>query len=120
MKLVVTSVGETIKSSIDPRFGRAAWFVLVDTDSGARAATSNDQNMNAAQGAGIQAAQTVSRLGADCLITGHCGPKAFRALAAAGVAVYTGAEGTVEEAIESYQAGRLQRSEQADVRGHWA
>ena len=75
--------------------------------------------MNAAQGAGIQAAEAVSRLGAECLITGHCGPKAFRTLQAAGIRVYTGAAGTVGEAIAALQQGRLALAEAADVDGHW-
>jgi predicted Fe-Mo cluster-binding NifX family protein len=79
----------------------------------------NSQNLNAAQGAGIQAAATVSRLGATVLITGHCGPKAFRALMAAGIKIYTGATGTVSEAIAQFKAGKLSLADAADVEGHW-
>ena len=60
----------------------------------------NTQNMRAPQGAGVQAAQTISQLGAECLITGHCGPRAFQALKAAGIRIFTGAQGTIAEAIE--------------------
>jgi predicted Fe-Mo cluster-binding NifX family protein len=79
----------------------------------------NRQSLSAAQGAGIQAAESVSRAGAQCLITGHCGPKAYRTLSAAGVRVFTGATGTVAQAIDAYAQGRLREAASADVDGHW-
>jgi len=120
MKVVVSSTGESLDSQVDPRFGRAAMFVLVDTDSQTVKATENSAGTNSAQGAGIQAAETVSRLGAECLITGHCGPKAFRALEAAGTQVYVGAAGTIAQAIEQLKEGKLRRANGPDVGGHWA
>ena len=119
MKVVVTSTGESVDSEVDPRFGRAASFVLVDTESGEIRSIDNSAGVDAAQGAGIQAAETVSQLGAQCLITGHCGPKAFRALQAAGIEVYTGASGTVAESIEQLKSNNLQLSTSPDVGGHW-
>lgn len=120
MKVVVSSIGESLDSQVDPRFGRAAMFVLVDTETGETLSIDNSAGSNAAQGAGIQAAETVSQLGAECLITGHCGPKAFRALQAAGVTIYTGASGTIEEALAQFRSGNLQLSTAPDVGGHWA
>ena len=120
MKIVITSRGETLDAPVDPQFGRAPRLLLHDTETGAVRVVENTQNMNAPQGAGIQTAQTVARLGAGCVITGHCGPKAFRALAAAGVAVVTGASGPAREAVEAYRAGRLKPAASADVEGHWA
>ena len=120
MKIAVTSSGRTLESPVDPRFGRAAFFVVVDTDTGAFAAHDNAQNLNAAQGAGIQAGETVSRLGAKALVTGHCGPKAFKVLQAAGVRIAIGAQGTVREALDRFLKGELQEAKNADVSGHWA
>jgi predicted Fe-Mo cluster-binding NifX family protein len=113
-------MGKTLDSAVDPRFGRAAGFVLVDTDTGQHQAIDNSQNLSAPQGAGIQAAQTVSRHDADYVMTGHCGPKAFRALEAAGIKVVVGIDGTVEEAVEKLKAGAVKPSDDADVEGHWA
>lgn len=106
-------------SPIDPRFGRAAKFILVDTETGSVQVEDNTQNLNAAQGAGIQAAQNVSRLGAQVLLTGHCGPKAFATLRAAGIQVITGVEGTVGEVVERFKRGELSPSDSPDVEGHW-
>ncbi len=80
----------------------------------------NAQNLSASQGAGIQSAQTVAATGAQALISGHCGPKAFRVLGAAGIAVHTSDAATVKEALEQFRAGKLQALRDADVDGHWA
>lgn len=120
MKVAISAAGETLESAVDPRFGRAAKFILYDLENDTFTAHDNKQNLNAAQGAGIQSAQTVVDLGADWLISGHCGPKAFRVLASAGVKVAVGAEGTVAEAIERFKRGEFQESGGADVEGHWS
>jgi predicted Fe-Mo cluster-binding NifX family protein len=120
MKIAVSSKGESLEAEVDPRFGRAACFILYDTETHEARSVDNRQSLNAAQGAGIQAAETVSRLGAECLITGHCGPKAFRTLTAVGIRVYTGAGGTVAETIAAFEQGRLQAAASSDVEGHWS
>ncbi|MBW7863518.1 MAG: NifB/NifX family molybdenum-iron cluster-binding protein [Candidatus Hydrogenedentes bacterium] len=120
MKIIVSASGNSPDALVDPRFGRAAWFILIDSETGAFQAHENTQNLNAAQGAGIQAAQTVSRLGADIVITGHCGPKAFKTLSAAGVKVFLSADGSVTEAVEAFKSGTLVPADAPDVEGHWA
>jgi predicted Fe-Mo cluster-binding NifX family protein len=119
VKVVVTTKSEGIDSEVDPRFGRARYFVMVDTDSGESKSIDNAGGIAAAQGAGVQAAETLCRLGAECLVTGHCGPKAFRALQAAGIVVYTGASGTAEDAVGQLRSGALDRAAGPDVGGHW-
>jgi predicted Fe-Mo cluster-binding NifX family protein len=119
MKVAVTSKGRTLESPMDPAFGRAKGFIVVDTDSGEFEFVGNEQNVNAAQGAGIQAAGNVANLGVECVISGHCGPKAFRTLSAAGVKVMVGGSGTVGEVLEKFKAGELSAAEEADVESHW-
>ena len=119
MKIIVSASGEGLEAQVDPRFGRAAGFVLFDTQTREARNIDNRQSLNAAQGAGIQAAEAVSRLGAECLITGNCGPKAYRTLQAAGIKVYTGAAGTVGEAIAALEQGRLTPAGAANVEEHW-
>lgn len=118
MRIAVTAQGEELSAPVDPRFGRAKFFVIVDTETGAFSAADNTQNLNAAQGAGIQAGRNVVELGVKAVITGHVGPKAFTTLQAGGVAVYTGATGTVADAAEQFKAGKLKQSTGADVEGH--
>ncbi|MCL6559773.1 MAG: NifB/NifX family molybdenum-iron cluster-binding protein [Firmicutes bacterium] len=119
MKVAVTSIGENLESRVDPRFGRCSWFIVADTESGDYRAVSNEQNLNASQGAGIQAADHVSRQGVEAVITGHCGPKAFRTLSAAGIKVFSGADGTVAEVLKKFKSGELKEADGADVEGHW-
>lgn len=115
MKVAVTSLGESLESPIDRRFGRARVFLLYDLETGKWSAHDNQQNLEAAQEAGVQAGQHVIHLGAKAVITGHCGPKAFRTLSAANVDIYQEVAGSVQEAIDALKAGKLRKSDQADV-----
>ena len=120
MKLAVSSQGPALSDPVDPRFGRAKWFLVVDTETGQAIPADNTPNLQAAQGAGIQAACRVADLGVGVVLTGHVGPKAYSTLTAAGIQVCAGAEGTVAEAVNAYQAGLLSPTASADVEGHWA
>lgn len=120
MKVAVTSRGAELDSEVDPRFGRARYFVIVNTDTGEFQAVDNEQNLNAMQGAGPQATQLVAQQGVEALLTGHVGPNAFRALTTAGIKVYSNAEGTVRDSVEQFKAGKLAQAKDADVQGHWA
>jgi len=119
MKIAISSTGKDISAAVDPRFGRAAGFIIYDMDKQSFEYVDNAQNLNAMQGAGIQAAKNISDSGAQAVLTGHCGPKAFAALKAAGLKIYSGASGTVAECIEGFKAGTLEETLQADVEGHW-
>ena len=120
MKITISSQGDKLDSAVDPRFGRAAQFILYDTETSSYEVISNAQSLDAAQGAGIKAAETISRHGAQVLITGHCGPKAFDTLKAAGIDIVLGAEGcTISQALEKYKSGQLKTSNSSDVAGHW-
>ncbi len=119
MKVAITSQGPDMNSAVDPRFGRAKYFIVVDTDTGDFSANDNTQNLNAVQGAGIQAGRNVVDLGVEAVITGNVGPKAFAALEAGGVKIYIGADGTVAGALEKFKAGELECVGKANVEGHW-
>lgn len=119
MKLVLTSQGTSMQSLVDPRFGRARCLVIVDTETGTFSAVDNSVFMDAVQGAGIQTGKRVGELGADAVITGNVGPKAFAALRAGNVKIYTGASGTVAEAVNLFREGKLATTESPNVEGHW-
>jgi predicted Fe-Mo cluster-binding NifX family protein len=119
MRICISAQEPTPDSAVDPRFGRARYFILHDDVAGTWEAVDNTQNLQAAQGAGIQSAANVVNAGCTALISGHCGPKAFMALARAGVSVYAATAGTVREAVESFKQGQLTKMEFADVEGHW-
>lgn len=119
MKIAVSSQGKEITSDIDPRFGRAGYFLIIDSDSMEFQVLENRQNLDLPQGAGIQAGKTIADAGADILITGNCGPKAFQVLSAAGVDVIVGAKGTVKDAVSQYREGKLKAADAPNVEGHW-
>ncbi|MGB5749774.1 MAG: NifB/NifX family molybdenum-iron cluster-binding protein [Desulfobacterales bacterium] len=119
MKLAISSTGKNLDSNLDPRFGRAAYFIIVDAETMDFEVVENTQNLNLPQGAGIQAGKTITDHQVDALITGHCGPKAFKVLQSAGVEIFTGAGGKVTDAIGQFKKGELAAASEADVEGHW-
>ena len=120
MKVAITSQGKDLNSVVDPRFGRAKCFIVVDTETGDFTSHDNSQNLSAVQGAGIQAGRNIIDLGVEAVITGNVGPKAFTTLQAGGVKIHVGAAGSVADAIEKFKAGELECVSKANVEGHWA
>jgi predicted Fe-Mo cluster-binding NifX family protein len=117
MKIAVTARGRGLESAVDPRFGRARGFVVVDTDAETTEFVDNGSAEQAASGAGVRAAQSVADAGAEVLLTGHCGPNAFHALRAAGVSVVVGVDGTVGDAVQRFVSGELRPTEAPDAGG---
>jgi predicted Fe-Mo cluster-binding NifX family protein len=118
MKIAITSTGKTLDSQVDPRFGRAACFVIVGTEMMEFSAIENE-NVAAAGGAGISSAKIVIDAGAQAVLTGNCGPNAQRTLSAGGVKLYTGVTGTVAEAIELLKTGKLTEAAGPNVQSHF-
>jgi predicted Fe-Mo cluster-binding NifX family protein len=126
VKIAVSCEEPGLDSLIDPRFGRAAGFCIVDPDTlesraDTRAFVDNGSSQAMAQGAGIQAAETVCRSGANVVLTGSVGPKAFRALSAAGIQVGQNLENlTVRQAIAKFKAGEVDMASKPNSMGHGA
>ncbi|MBW1800408.1 MAG: NifB/NifX family molybdenum-iron cluster-binding protein [Deltaproteobacteria bacterium] len=119
MRVAVSAQGDNLESEVDPRFGRASRFLIVDTDTMSFDVAMNDQNLNLPQGAGIQAAQNVAKHTPEVLLTGNCGPKAFRTLQAAGIKVVVGVEGNIIDAIKHFLDNKYAPTDEANVEGHW-
>ncbi len=119
MKIAVTSQGDSLESQVDPRFGRAAYILVIDTDTLEFEAFDNSENKNAFKGAGIKAAAMVSDKGAEILLTGFCGPNAFNTLKAAGVKVANDQAGKVIDVVEKVKKGEVVFAESPNKDGHW-
>ena len=120
MKACIPAEAPELDARVDQRLGRAACFVLVDSETDAiLISLPNVVNTQAAQGAGVQAGQAIASLEPDAVLCANCGPKAFRVLQAAGIKVFLGAAGTVGEAVRALREGRLQEATEANVDGHW-
>ena len=118
MRIAISSTGKDLDAKLDPRFGRAAYFIILDSETGDFKAVENSQNFNSPQGAGIQAGKAIADQHVDALITGHCGPKAFNVLQNAGIKIITGAGGRVADAIDQFKNGELATAPDADVEAH--
>jgi len=118
MKTAITSTAKTLDSEVDPRFGRAAYFVIVDTETMSFSVIENE-NFAAAGGAGINSAKTIVDAGAEAVLTGNCGPNAERTLSAANVKLYVGVTGTVAEAAELFKTGKLTEPDGPNVQPHF-
>jgi len=119
MKIAVSSQGTGLDSQVDPRFGRAAYILIIDTISSGVEVLDNSENLNAFKGAGIQAAAMVGDNGAEVLLTGYCGPNAFKTLEAAGVKVANDVTGTVGDAVNAFNEGIVSFADNANVEGQW-
>jgi len=117
MKIGVTSTGEDLYTNVDQRFGRCKYFLIVDVESMEFEVLSNENAM-ASGGAGIQTAQTIANKGVEAVVTGNIGPNAFQTLSAADIKVFTGASGTIKEAVEKYKKGELNETEAPNVGSH--
>jgi predicted Fe-Mo cluster-binding NifX family protein len=104
---------------IPPR-GRAPRYLIYDLNNGTFKAIENKEYLNAAQGAGIQAAEAEVRLGVRGMVTGYCGPKAFHVLSAAEVKIYNTDAPAVAAALDQYRSGKLVEARSAETKGHWA
>ncbi|MBC7105920.1 MAG: NifB/NifX family molybdenum-iron cluster-binding protein [Firmicutes bacterium] len=117
MKVAITATGPHLRAPVDPRFGRCRYLVIVDTGGGTHEAVENPA-VTGPGGAGVALVQELVRRGVGTVITGDVGPNAFQALRAAGIAVHTGASGTVAEALDAYRRGGLRAAEGATVPAH--
>jgi predicted Fe-Mo cluster-binding NifX family protein len=119
MLIAVTAKTSDPGSEVDPRFGRALYFHLIDTETGETNVFENSQSLGAVQGAGIQAAEAITNHKAEAVLTGHCGPKAFQVLSAAGIRIIVGVEGRINEVLEKFKSGEYQEAFSPDVESHW-
>lgn len=119
MKIAITSTGRTLSDDVDPRFGRAKYIIIVDSETEVFDVIDNTDNSNAFKGAGIQTAGMISQKGAEVLLTGYCGPNAFRTAQAAGIKVVNDVDGTLKDALNNFKQGLLTYSDTPNADGHW-
>lgn len=112
MKVVVTATGKTLDSQLDQRFGRADFFLIVDSDNLEFEVVDNSATATAG-GAGITSAQSIVEKGVQAVITGNVGPNALSVLKAAEIPVYKGQSVSVRENIEQFNQGALEKLDAA-------
>ena len=118
IKVAVSSNGEDLNAQLDPRFGRCAYFLVVNLDDLSFEAFNNESAVQGG-GAGIQTAQLLASQGVKAVITGNCGPNAVQALSAAGIELFGGQTGNAREVVESFKKGNLKPTTEATVDSHF-
>ena len=106
MKICITAQGNTLESQIDPRFGRAKYFIFYDDQTSEYEAVENPY-IGGIGGVGVQAGQLMDEKNVEVIITGNIGPNAYRTIQASSVTVYTGAQGPLKDVLEHYKNGEL-------------
>jgi predicted Fe-Mo cluster-binding NifX family protein len=114
MKIAVTSVGPSLDDQVEPRFGRCAYFLIVDPETMELERLKNP-NIAVGGGAGIQSAQLMAERGVQAVLTGNCGPNAFQVFNASGIQVIVGISGLVRQAVEKFKSGAFTEARQANV-----
>jgi predicted Fe-Mo cluster-binding NifX family protein len=118
MKIVITAASPRLDARVDSRFGRCAYFVIVDMDSLDWQAYPNPA-VNASGGAGTYAAQFIAERGIQAALSGDFGPNAYAALNAAHIAMFSlGSSQTVREAVEGFKAGHIAQVGSPTAVGH--
>lgn len=118
MKICITSQGDSLDSTVDPRFGRCQYFIIADTESDDFESFKNP-NIDSMGGAGIQSGQLAAEKQVKVLLTGNVGPNAFQTLQAAGLDVIIGVSGTIKEVIERYKRGEFKLTQGPSVDSHF-
>ena len=90
MKIAISSTGKELDSTIDPRFGRAAYFIMVEIENKEYkiVKTIENPNINVGGGAGVSAGQLVGNEKVVAVITGNMGPRAMDVFSQLKIEVY--------------------------------
>lgn len=117
MKVAISSSGTHKEASVDERFGRCPYFIIVDTDEMEFESMENEHTSKA-HGVGPQVVQMLSEMNVEAVITGNVGPNAHRTLSSANIEVYK-ANGKVSDAVQKLKDGKLENLEGKTVQGHF-
>lgn len=108
MKIAITAeTDQGLASPVAQHFGQAPYFVLVLLENGAVSASNVIVNPFAQGHEPGQIPAWIQEQGASVMISGGMGGRAIGFFQEAGIETATGASGTVEQALQAYQAGTL-------------
>lgn len=110
MKILFTSTGKGWSSRIDPRFGRADFLLLYETENDMLTVFDNTLVTKKAHGAGSATAKKVYELAPDVIITGNGpGDNAAVILKHLNVKIYVNAHKySIKEALTKFNEGSLE------------
>jgi len=107
VKICITAKGPATGDLFEERFGRAPFFILYDTETGATDAIQNGLVIESG-GVGPKAIQVLQMHGIAAIVTGMLGMHAKDALDASGIAAFRGEPGTsVADMIQAFSEKKL-------------
>jgi len=112
IKVAVSSTGKDIQSGVSDIFGRCPYFIIAEIEDKKIVKIECIENASANQigGAGIYAARTIAEKGAEVVISGNMGPRAFSVLKQFNIEVYRSNKGkSVEETLQEFINGKLEK-----------
>jgi len=118
MKIAISVTEQTLEADVDPRFGRCQHFIIFDLISGKFEFLDN-KSADFTGGAGIATAQMIADSGVQVVLTGNCGPNAYRVLSVAGIQVVTGVAGKAKDAVDKYERGDYPVAGKPNVANHY-
>lgn len=119
MRVVVTAEsGEGIQGQVAGHFGHAPYFAVVEVSNGLIENVEVHQNPYAVEHKPGQVPTFVRSLAADVILTGGMGESAAKIFEKVGISAFTGAAGSVEDAVQAYLAGNLPAASACAHEGH--
>lgn len=112
MKVAIPSEKPEMGSAISQIFGRCPYFMIVEIEAGkiVKSEAVLNPGINQPGGAGMAAAQELSKQGAKTLIANRVGPKAAISLESIEMEIYTAISGTVQENVDAFMSGNLSKA----------
>jgi len=117
-KICISSTGRDLNANVDPRFGRCEYFLIINSEN-KNYELINNESQNQMGGAGIKAAEIISKKNVKYVITGNVGPNAFQTLKAAGIKVISGVTGNISNVIDKFNKGELKEKNSSNVESHF-
>ncbi len=100
MKIAITSSGDTLNSTIDPRFGRCVFFAIYDTERGTTEFLTNPAK-DASGGAGPAAVQFIAKYNIKKIYSGEFGGKIISLLDDLKIEMINEKDKTILDVIEN-------------------
>jgi predicted Fe-Mo cluster-binding NifX family protein len=97
-----------MSSTVGAHFGRVPAYAIVDTDSGELSFLDNTSEHLG--GVGLPP-ELMAKAGVEVMLCAGLGVKAVNMFASLGIQVFVGAEGTVQETLDAFSAGKLTRAD---------
>jgi predicted Fe-Mo cluster-binding NifX family protein len=107
MKIAITAGEPGLETTLEPRFGRCDYFLIVDTESQKWESMQNPA-AEAMGGAGPQAAQFLADQDVEAVISGEFGPNAYSALEAAGIRMFRAQIEGTSALMKKFKADQLE------------